>query len=90
MIDTNDHTPDFGNSSFSFDVSEASAPGIVGNVLATDNDFGENGRVTYKISSGDGMDVFDIDTVLSYFSSNLFLQPSNKICLLKDSYLSSI
>ena len=50
-------------------MSEASAPGIVGSVSATDNDFGENGRVTYRITSGDGMDVFDIDTVLIYFSS---------------------
>ena len=34
---------------------------MVGHVSATDDDIGENGRVTYKITSGDGMGVFDID-----------------------------
>ena len=61
MIGTNDHAPDFGNSSFSFDVSENSAPGIVAYVSATDEDLGKNGQVTYRITSGDGKDLFDID-----------------------------
>ena len=61
VIDTNDHSPNFTEAIYNFEVSEAADPGMVGHVSATDDDIRENGRVTYKITSGDGMGVFDID-----------------------------
>ena len=52
--DTNDNTPDFGTSSFVYNVTENAAAGTVlaPTLLATDTDEGTNGQVVYSISSG--------------------------------------
>ncbi|TPP62203.1 hypothetical protein FGIG_09508 [Fasciola gigantica] len=49
VVDSNDRSPVFQQNHYVFHVSEAAKPGtIVGQLVATDEDIGENGRVTYE------------------------------------------
>ena len=52
--DTNDNAPDFGFSSFVYNLTENAAAGTVlaPTLLATDADEGTNGQVVYRISTG--------------------------------------
>ena len=67
VLDSNDHDPKFNQSLYYFNVSEndeSNVTGIsVGVVSATDEDPGDNGRITYNIISVDGQDLFVIDQV---------------------------
>ncbi|VDP66485.1 unnamed protein product [Echinostoma caproni] len=48
VIDSNDRSPVFGRSQFVFHVSEHATPGtVIGQLFATDDDSGENGRITF-------------------------------------------
>ena len=72
VLDTNDHGPVFSQQRYHFNVPEnddSNITGIVvGKVSANDDDPGENGRVTYNITSSDGQGLFTIDQVfLSIF-----------------------
>ena len=67
VLDTNDHGPVFRQQHYHFSVpenDESNITGIVvGTVSAIDDDPGDNGRVTYNITSSDGQGLFTIDQV---------------------------
>ncbi|XP_005112096.1 protocadherin gamma-A4 [Aplysia californica] len=52
VTDMNDHSPVFSKATYNFTAKENAARGsLVGTVVASDRDAGENGRVTYHFSS---------------------------------------
>ena len=60
--DVNDNDPVFNTSSYLANVMENSNTSTsVATVYATDQDQGENGYVTYKITGGNTGDVFQVD-----------------------------
>ena len=60
--DKNDNAPTFTQSYFSANVTEeAFTPQEVATVIADDADSGENGKIKYRIISGNDRDLFDID-----------------------------
>lgn len=60
--DVNDNDPVFNSSSYVAKVMENSNTSTsVATVYATDQDQGENGYVTYKITGGNTGDVFQVD-----------------------------
>ena len=62
-MDTNDHSPTFNQESYNFNVTEEKPSGLlVGIVSASDIDVGQNGNVTYKITSGNTNNTFEMVT----------------------------
>ena len=60
VLDVNDNTPVFNQTSYEFVVSEDAIVGVViGGVAASDEDAGDNAAVEYSL--GDGADVFAVD-----------------------------
>jgi len=52
VIDANDHAPRFDRSQYEFDVRENEAIGtLIGQVMATDDDDGDNALITYSFST---------------------------------------
>ncbi|KAI5732804.1 hypothetical protein M8J76_004329 [Diaphorina citri] len=65
VLDSNDHPPEFATSLVKGRVFETSAVGTnIVQVVATDRDHGENGVVTYSITSGNIGNVFTMDPIL--------------------------
>ncbi|XP_040832163.1 cadherin-related family member 2 isoform X2 [Ochotona curzoniae] len=62
--DINDHRPSFPQSSYVLCLPEHSAAGFVvtSDILATDPDTGDWGRITYSLLPGNGADLFAVDT----------------------------
>jgi len=61
LLDVNDNSPIFAERKYEASVAEdAEAETRVLAVLATDDDDGQNGKVTYELI-GEGADVFSID-----------------------------
>lgn len=70
MDDVNDNDPKFNQSTYTALVMENSATGTsVLTVYASDQDKGSNGNVTYKISSGNQNNAFQIDAVTGVIST---------------------
>ncbi|XP_068141663.1 LOW QUALITY PROTEIN: cadherin-related tumor suppressor [Drosophila tropicalis] len=60
--DTNDNPPMFDETVYSFDIPENAPKGFqVGQVVATDNDLGQNGLVSYTVVSDWANDVFSLN-----------------------------
>ncbi|NXL84374.1 CADH9 protein, partial [Alectura lathami] len=63
LTDVNDNPPRFPQSTYQFISPESAPPGTpLGRLKANDPDLGENAETEYRISSGDGSDLFDIVT----------------------------
>ncbi|XP_069943885.1 protein dachsous-like [Cherax quadricarinatus] len=61
--DVNDHSPSFNQSEYALTVSESLSLGAsVLQVLASDNDTGDNARINYDITSGNDHQVFALDS----------------------------
>lgn len=74
VIDSNNHAPVFMQPLYQFSVSENELTGqmghVVGHVLATDEDQGDNGRISYYITSRSGQDLFNMPLVCSNLMAN--------------------
>ncbi|XP_055990500.1 protocadherin Fat 4 [Sorex fumeus] len=69
VSDLNDHAPSFARPVYSFDVPEDTAPGsLVAALLATDEDAGVNGEVTYVVSEDDEDGTFFLNPVTGVFN----------------------
>ncbi|KAG8511218.1 Protocadherin Fat 4 [Galemys pyrenaicus] len=67
--DLNDHVPGFSRPVYAFDLPEDTAPGsLVAAVLATDEDSGANGEVTYAVSEDDGDGLLFLNPVTGVFN----------------------
>lgn len=65
--DHNDHAPEFIARLMQGKMYETAAAGsMVLQILATDRDYGENGRITYSIDGGNVGNVFQIDSQLGF------------------------
>nr|XP_014435200.1 cadherin-10 isoform X2 [Pelodiscus sinensis] len=63
LTDVNDNPPRFPQSTIHLRIPESSPVGTaIGSVKATDADTGKNAEVEYRITDGDGTDMFDIVT----------------------------
>lgn len=52
IADVNDNSPIFPQDSYSLELSESLPVGtVITNLFATDEDFGTNGQVTYRVAS---------------------------------------
>ncbi|KAL4657155.1 cadherin-10-like isoform X1 [Arapaima gigas] len=61
LTDVNNSPPRFPHSSYHLSTLESAEIGsIVGRIKAVDGDMGENAEIHYRITDGDGRDVFDI------------------------------
>ncbi|XP_018106636.1 protocadherin Fat 4 [Xenopus laevis] len=69
VSDVNDHIPKFSRAVYSFDVTEDTIPGsIVAAILATDDDSGVNGEITYIVSDDDDDGIFFLNPVTGVFN----------------------
>ncbi|XP_034298784.1 protocadherin Fat 4 [Pantherophis guttatus] len=69
VSDINDHTPKFSKLWYSFDIAEDTTPGsLVAAILATDEDSGVNGEITYIVSEDDGDGTFFLNPVTGVFN----------------------
>ncbi|KAF2367299.1 Cadherin [Trinorchestia longiramus] len=63
VMDVNDHVPVFNQSEYYANVSEALDLGsVILQVSAVDDDSGDNGRITYDITSGNDDQIFALDS----------------------------
>ena len=69
IIDSNNNSPVFTQQVYQLYVTENDAVGprrqVVGSVTARDADFGQNGRVTYHITSAKSLMLFDIQVCVT-------------------------
>ncbi|KAM4706620.1 protocadherin Fat 4-like [Discoglossus pictus] len=69
ISDVNDHIPKFTRQVYSFDVAEDTIPGsIIAAILATDDDSGANGEITYIVSDDDEDGIFFMNPVTGVFN----------------------
>uniref|UniRef100_A0A8C5P425 FAT atypical cadherin 4 n=1 Tax=Jaculus jaculus TaxID=51337 RepID=A0A8C5P425_JACJA len=69
VSDVNDHIPKFSRPVYSFDIPEDTTPGsLVAAILATDDDSGVNGEVTYIVSEDDEDGIFFLNPVTGVFN----------------------
>ncbi|KAL9851842.1 LOW QUALITY PROTEIN: protocadherin Fat 4 [Geothlypis trichas] len=69
VSDVNDHIPKFSKPVYSFDIPEDATPGsLVAAILATDDDSGVNGEITYTISEDDEEGIFFLNPVTGVFN----------------------
>ncbi|XP_019377369.1 PREDICTED: protocadherin Fat 4, partial [Gavialis gangeticus] len=69
VSDVNDHTPKFSKPVYSFDIPEDTTPGsLVAAILATDDDSGVNGEITYTVSEDDEDSIFFLNPVTGVFN----------------------
>lgn len=62
MEDTNDNPPVFEETVYSFDIPENAPRGYqVGEIMATDDDLGQNSQVSYAVISDWANDVFSLN-----------------------------
>ncbi|XP_024597955.1 cadherin-related family member 2 [Neophocaena asiaeorientalis asiaeorientalis] len=63
LRDVNDHRPTFPHNLYNLSVFEHSAVGYVvtNSIQASDPDTGEEGRITYSLLPGNGVDIFAVD-----------------------------
>uniref|UniRef100_A0A8B9RGE6 Cadherin-10 n=1 Tax=Astyanax mexicanus TaxID=7994 RepID=A0A8B9RGE6_ASTMX len=63
LTDVNDNPPQFSQSIYQFSIPEMTEAGaVVGRVQAVDADIGRNAEMLFTLTSGDGLDMFDITT----------------------------
>uniref|UniRef100_A0A8C0GGF7 Cadherin domain-containing protein n=1 Tax=Chelonoidis abingdonii TaxID=106734 RepID=A0A8C0GGF7_CHEAB len=65
ISDVNDHIPKFSKPVYSFDVPEDTTPAAI---LATDDDSGVNGEITYTVSEDDEDGMFFLNPVTGVFN----------------------
>ncbi|XP_042548928.1 protocadherin Fat 4, partial [Dipodomys spectabilis] len=69
ISDVNDHTPKFSRPVYSFDIPEDTSPGsLVAAILATDDDSGVNGEITYIVNEDDEDGIFFLNPVTGVFN----------------------
>uniref|UniRef100_A0A2K6PPR7 FAT atypical cadherin 4 n=1 Tax=Rhinopithecus roxellana TaxID=61622 RepID=A0A2K6PPR7_RHIRO len=69
VSDVNDHTPKFSRPVYSFDIPEDTIPGsLVAAVLATDDDSGVNGEITYIVNEDDEDGIFFLNPITGVFN----------------------
>uniref|UniRef100_A0A8C9BCN7 Protocadherin Fat 4 n=1 Tax=Phocoena sinus TaxID=42100 RepID=A0A8C9BCN7_PHOSS len=69
VSDVNDHTPKFSRPVYSFDIPEDTTPGsLVAAILATDDDSGVNGEITYIVNEDDEDGTFFLNPVTGVFN----------------------
>ncbi|XP_062429972.1 protocadherin Fat 4 [Rhea pennata] len=69
VSDVNDHIPKFSKPVYSFDIPEDATPGsLVAAILATDDDSGINGEITYTVSEDDEDGMFFLNPVTGVFN----------------------
>ncbi|XP_072481071.1 protocadherin Fat 4 isoform X1 [Notamacropus eugenii] len=69
ISDVNDHIPKFSRPVYSFDIPEDTTPGsLVAAILATDDDSGVNGEITYTVSEDDEDGIFFLNPVTGVFN----------------------
>uniref|UniRef100_A0A663MI09 Protocadherin Fat 4 n=1 Tax=Athene cunicularia TaxID=194338 RepID=A0A663MI09_ATHCN len=69
VSDVNDHIPKFSKPVYSFDIPEDATPGsLVAAILATDDDSGINGEITYTVSEDDEEGIFFLNPVTGVFN----------------------
>uniref|UniRef100_A0A8C5TJE7 FAT atypical cadherin 4 n=1 Tax=Malurus cyaneus samueli TaxID=2593467 RepID=A0A8C5TJE7_9PASS len=69
VSDVNDHIPKFSRPVYSFDIPEDATPGsLVAAILATDDDSGINGEITYTVSEDDEEGIFFLNPVTGVFN----------------------
>ncbi|XP_071411660.1 protocadherin Fat 4-like [Pithys albifrons albifrons] len=69
VSDVNDHIPKFSKPVYSFDIPEDATPGsLVAAILATDDDSGVNGEITYTVSEDDEEGIFFLNPVTGVFN----------------------
>ncbi|XP_060103362.1 protocadherin Fat 4 [Heteronotia binoei] len=74
ISDVNDHIPTFSKPWYSFDVPEDTTPGsLVAAILATDEDSGVNGEITYTVSEDDGDGTFFLNPITGVFNLTCML-----------------
>uniref|UniRef100_A0A8D2JBT4 FAT atypical cadherin 4 n=1 Tax=Varanus komodoensis TaxID=61221 RepID=A0A8D2JBT4_VARKO len=74
ISDVNDHIPRFSKLWYSFDIPEDTTPGsLVAAILATDEDSGINGEITYTVSEDDGDGTFFLNPVTGVFNLTCML-----------------
>ncbi|KAL8207011.1 UNVERIFIED_CONTAM: Protocadherin Fat 4 [Gekko kuhli] len=74
ISDVNDHIPTFSKPWYSFDITEDTTPGsLVAAILATDEDSGVNGEITYTVSEDDGDGTFFLNPVTGVFNLTCML-----------------
>nr|XP_056711917.1 protocadherin Fat 4 [Euleptes europaea] len=74
ISDVNDHIPTFSKPWYSFDIPEDTTPGsLVAAILATDEDSGVNGEITYTVSEDDGDGTFFLNPVTGVFNLTCML-----------------
>lgn len=77
--DINDNEPKFSNDKYFANISENSSPGTsVMTLIASDNDEGENKRITYSITGSDHGNKFVIDSVSGKLSTQAELDRESK------------
>nr|KAF6346486.1 FAT atypical cadherin 4 [Pipistrellus kuhlii] len=69
VSDVNDHSPKFSRPVYSFDIPEDTTPGsLVAAILATDDDSGVNGEITYSVNEDDEDGIFFLNPVTGVFN----------------------
>ncbi|XP_048189325.1 protocadherin Fat 4 [Perognathus longimembris pacificus] len=69
VSDVNDHAPRFSRPVYSFDIPEDTSPGsLVAAILATDDDSGVNGEITYTVDEDDEDGIFFLNPVTGVFN----------------------
>ncbi|XP_024906692.1 protocadherin Fat 4 [Pteropus alecto] len=69
VSDVNDHSPKFSRPVYSFDIPEDTTPGsLVAAILATDDDSGVNGEITYIVNEDDEDGIFFLNPVTGVFN----------------------
>uniref|UniRef100_A0A2K5Q1K7 FAT atypical cadherin 4 n=1 Tax=Cebus imitator TaxID=2715852 RepID=A0A2K5Q1K7_CEBIM len=69
VSDVNDHTPKFSRPVYSFDIPEDTIPGsLVAAILATDDDSGVNGEITYIVNEDDEDGIFFLNPITGVFN----------------------
>ncbi|XP_036985754.2 protocadherin Fat 4 isoform X1 [Artibeus jamaicensis] len=69
VSDVNDHSPKFSRPVYSFDIPEDTTPGsLVAAILATDDDSGVNGEITYSVNEDDEDGLFFLNPVTGVFN----------------------
>ncbi|XP_063060967.1 protocadherin-16 [Engraulis encrasicolus] len=78
VLDENDNSPVFGRVYYSLEVPENQEPVALFTLRATDQDSGDSGEITYKITEGDQMGDFRLDRALGVLSTSRPLDREKK------------
>ena len=84
MLDVNDNRPQFLSDAYRFSVSEDIASfSVIGNIVAVDNDAGNNSTVSYSIVSGNESEFAKVPLIFAFASLQL-LRHKQKQFILKE------